>query len=282
MGGLLLGPCAALVALNGGVCTLLVARGHHPRFSLVVAGNRDEVVARPSTPPILLDAEEDVWGGKDLLGGGTWLGVAQRGFVVAVTNQRTHRWPDRARLSRGALVLELLRGHDAGEAEKRLRAVAPGTYNEGNVLFGTAERMQVAYLRDGEPTVLEEVPRGVTVLTNGALGDRAHFPKIARLEHAVSGPWPEEAGPLCAMLATALADHTLPDPSEIVPPPEGSIFTPELLRELQALCIHADGYGTVSANVLLFDAAGRLETWRHAAGPPCTTPFEPVSFEAAG
>lgn len=258
------------------MCTILVARGHHPRFPLVVAANRDEVTARPSTPPVLLDAEGDVWGGKDLLGGGTWLGVAQRRFFVAVTNQRTHRWPDRTRASRGALVLELLR--DPERAAARLRAVPSRTYNEANVLFGTADRMEVAYFRDDAETRLEELPRGVSVLTNGALGDRRHFPKVGRLERAVAGAWPDDPDALAAMLARALGDHARPELSEIAPPPAGSIFTPELLRELHALCIHTEGYGTVSANILLFADDGRLASWRHAAGPPCATPFEPVAL----
>jgi uncharacterized protein with NRDE domain len=260
------------------MCTLLIARGRHPRFPLVIAGNRDEVTSRPSTAPMRLDADEDVWGGQDLLGGGTWLGVARARFFVAVTNQRTHRWPDRTRASRGALVLALLRAHDLDVATAHLSTIPPGTYNEANVLFGTAERLLVAYFRDGAATTFEDVPDGVSVLTNGALGDRAHFPKVARLEQSVAGVWPDGPEALSAMLEAALGDHARPAPSEIAPPPEGSIFTPEMLRALHALCIHTDGYGTVSANVLLFGRDGALATWRHAAGPPCTTPFAPVPF----
>jgi uncharacterized protein with NRDE domain len=259
------------------MCTILVARRHHRRFPLVIAANRDEVTARPATAPMLLDPGHDVWGGRDLLGGGTWLGVTGGRFFVAVTNQRTHRWPDRSRASRGELVMELLRAHDLDGACARLEGVPPATYNEANLLFGTADALRVAYLRDGAPTRIEPAPDGVSVLTNGELGDRAHFPKIARLETLVRQPWPDDVESLASMLGRALGDHERPPLDSIAPPPEGSIFSHELLAELHALCIHTEGYGTVSANVLCFGPDGALAHWLHAAGPPCRTPLLPIA-----
>lgn len=258
------------------MCTILVARHHHPRFPLVVAANRDELTARPATAPSVLDAEHDVWGGRDLLGGGTWLGVTGGRFLVAVTNQRTHRWPDRSRASRGELVMELLRARDLDAACARVERVAPNTYNEANLLFGTTDALRVAYLRDGAPTRVEAVPDGISVLTNGELGDRAHFPKIARLEALVAAPWPDDVQNLSSMLQAALADHARPALHEIAAPPDGSIFTHAMLAELHALCIHTEGYGTVSANVLCFGHDGALAHWLHAAGPPCRAPLVPV------
>src|SRR3546814_13074121 len=50
--------------------------------------------------------------GRDLQAGGTWMGLhAPSGRVVVVTNVRGEM-PDPARESRGALVVDLLRGTD--------------------------------------------------------------------------------------------------------------------------------------------------------------------------
>jgi uncharacterized protein with NRDE domain len=73
---------------------------------LVVAANRDEAYDRPSAPPA--EIEPGIIDGKDLLGGGTWLGFNRHGLFVAVTNRSTPpRAPDS--LSRGLLALESLR-----------------------------------------------------------------------------------------------------------------------------------------------------------------------------
>lgn len=253
------------------MCTILVARRIHPRFPLVLAANRDEFHARPSAPPGVLDAEHDVLGGKDLVGGGTWLGVARRRFVTAVTNHRNHRLPDPRRASRGALVMDLLRAASTERALETLERSVPATYNEANLLFGTADDLRVAYLRDAGPSRILPVPEGLSVLTNGELTERAEFPKIDRLI-SLAASLPAVPDALVAALGRALADHARPTADEVAEPPAGSIFTRELLRELHAICVHAPGYGTVSSSIVLFEADG-LSRWEHTQGSPCSSPW---------
>ncbi|MBX7192176.1 MAG: NRDE family protein [Sandaracinaceae bacterium] len=251
------------------MCTLLIGRGVHPRLPLVLAANRDEFHARASAPPAFLDPEHRVMGGRDLVAGGTWLGVTDGRFVTAVTNHRTHRPPDPQRSSRGALVMELLRAGSLEAADAIVGALAIGRYNEGNLLYGDAQALHVAYLRDETPTRVIEVPRGWSVLTNGELTDREGFPKIDRLS-ALAAQGPEEVDALLAHLHAALGDHHRTPVEAIASPPAGSIFTRELLRELSAICVHAPGYGTVSSSILLFGEGGALERWDHTEGAPCT------------
>lgn len=251
------------------MCTILIARRAHPRFPLVLAANRDEFHARPSAPPGVLDAAHDVLGGKDLVGGGTWLGVAGRRFVTAVTNHRNHRPADASRASRGALVMELLRGASVERASEVLGRSAPAAYNEANLLFGDSEDLRVAYLRDDAPPRVIEVPDGLSVLTNGELTERDTFPKIDRLI-SLASPLPDDADALVDTLGHALADHARPALSDLEAPPPGSIFTPEILRELHAICVHTAGYGTVSSSIVLFDREG-LARWEHTEGSPCTS-----------
>lgn len=259
------------------MCTILIARRVHPRFPLVIAANRDELRARPSAPPMILDAEHEVMGGKDLVAGGTWLGVAKRRFLTAVTNQRTHRPPDPSRASRGALVMELLREASIDRACARLGAIAPNRYNGANVLVGDVTSLHVAYLRDDAPTRVVAVPDGLSVLTNGELDERDAFPKIDRLI-GLAAPLAEDPEALVAQLHGALADHARP-PSERIPaPPAGSMFTPDQLADLHAICVHATfgaaphvvEYGTVSSSILLFGDDGSVFRWEHVEGSPCT------------
>lgn len=259
------------------MCTILIARRAHPRFPLVLAANRDELRARPWAPPAVLEQAGEIWGGRDLAAGGTWLGVAQQRFVTAVTNHRTHHPPDPRRPSRGALVMELLRGASHTRASERVLATAAGTYNGANLLYGDVERLSVAYLRDDAPPSVHDVPLGLSVLTNGALDDTAGFPKIDRLIDLAQG-WPDDADDLATHLHHALGDHALPTKPG-PPPPAGSMFTAALLQELQAVCVHTDLgagvlYGTVSSSILMFRDDGMLFRWHHTLGSPCTHGLE--------
>ena len=89
------------------MCTILLAWRCVADADVVLAANRDELVARASAPPGLLSEHPRIAGGRDLVAGGTWLAVAADGRLCAVTNRRTgsvdevRRDPDR--LSRGEI-----------------------------------------------------------------------------------------------------------------------------------------------------------------------------------
>lgn len=65
------------------------------RYAFVLASNRDEYFTRPTRRAHVWDPSHEeeegevVLAGKDLLGGGTWLGVTRSGRVAVLTNYRT-------------------------------------------------------------------------------------------------------------------------------------------------------------------------------------------------
>ena len=88
------------------MCLIAVAWESHPRWRLVLAGNRDEFHARPTLPLARWAEDARIVGGRDLEHGGGWL--ALRGTrLAAVTNVR--RLPPPEGRSRGELVAEFLR-----------------------------------------------------------------------------------------------------------------------------------------------------------------------------
>jgi len=70
---------------------------------LVVAANRDEFYARPSLPLAQWPEAPQVYAGRDLEAGGTWLGIGAAGRFAALTNIRNPHQPPALR-SRGELV----------------------------------------------------------------------------------------------------------------------------------------------------------------------------------
>ncbi|CAM9571362.1 unnamed protein product [Ectocarpus sp. 12 AP-2014] len=62
-------------------------RGIRGRYKLIVASNRDEDLGRPTTPiHFWKDAGSNLLAGRDLVAGGTWLGVSRSGKFAALTN----------------------------------------------------------------------------------------------------------------------------------------------------------------------------------------------------
>jgi uncharacterized protein with NRDE domain len=81
------------------MCFLICRVGERP----LLAANRDEVYARPFSPPRRWVAETPFWAPRDEDEGGTWIGVNERGLVAAITN-RSLLPAEAGRESRGHLV----------------------------------------------------------------------------------------------------------------------------------------------------------------------------------
>ncbi|CAM9163147.1 unnamed protein product, partial [Ectocarpus sp. 4 AP-2014] len=62
-------------------------RGIRGRYKLIVASNRDEDLGRPTAPMhFWKDAGSNLLAGRDLVAGGTWLGVSRSGKFATLTN----------------------------------------------------------------------------------------------------------------------------------------------------------------------------------------------------
>jgi len=92
------------------MCVVALAHRVHSDWPLILIGNRDEFHARPAAALAEWDDGSGIVAGRDLQAGGTWLGVHRpSGRVAVVTNVRG-AMPDPAKESRGALVVDMLRG----------------------------------------------------------------------------------------------------------------------------------------------------------------------------
>jgi uncharacterized protein with NRDE domain len=225
--------------------------------------------ARPTAPAQVLDNARGAVGGVDLSRGGTWMGVTPRGFVVAVTNQRTYAPPRQAPRSRGEIVMEALRAESTSAIRDWLQTLNPADYNPFNLLFGNDEELLVAYGR--ERIRVENVAPGLSVLPN----DELNAPNFAKVERAKSLLQPNllDDGPeLLDRLATVLADRWRPPLDEVRRPPEQSPFSHEVARELEALCIRTPAYGTRSS-IITGVGGGKVLHYLYADGAPDETSF---------
>src|SRR5436853_4277270 len=119
------------------MCLAIVALDAHPRFAVVVAANRDEFHARPTTSAHWWSANgTEILAGRDLEAGGTWLGLTRTGRWAFVTNVREGGRRDPRAPSRGFLIPRVLR--DRRDPRSALRAVIADAqhYNGFNLMAG--------------------------------------------------------------------------------------------------------------------------------------------------
>ena len=163
------------------MCTLLLAYRAHPRYRLILAANRDEFYDRPTAAAGFWDDAGEVFGGRDLRHGGTWLGVNAAGCIAALTNYRDPAENFPHRLSRGHLVSDYLAGGSSGESYLATLRGKRAAYNGYNLLFGDMERLYCYSNRTDDAATIEP---GVHGLSNHLLD--TPWPKVAEGKEALA------------------------------------------------------------------------------------------------
>lgn len=221
------------------MCVAALAWHAHPRWRLVAIGNRDEYHERPAAP-LARWADCDILAGRDLVGGGAWLGIADADRFALITNRRGFGDPDPIRRSRGELVAALLAG-DAPPAEL-------DAYNPFNLLVTSGEKLE--YLTNRPDPMRTTLGHGVYGLSNGALDEP--WPKTLALKSAVTD-WLNGAGDDTAALFAILASKDRPalglSPGEASDIPVEPSDTPPFIRSAI--------YGTRCSTVVTVDSEGR-------------------------
>ena len=245
------------------MCLILLAWRVHPDYPLVVAANRDEFFARPTAPAGFWADAPEIFAGRDLEAGGTWLGATRRGRFAALTNYRDPARIRRGTPSRGELVAAFLQGEAApADYVARLRPRA-GDYNGFNLLVGDGRDMHYFSNVAEESGHIGPLAPNVYGLSNHLLD--TPWPKVARGKSALTAALDAlpEAEPLFELLRD---DHQAAD--EELPRTGVSL---EWERLLSAAFIRSPAYGTRSSTVVLRDTAGNTtfieQTWDRDGGP---------------
>ena len=236
------------------MCLVAIAYRLHPRWPLVLIANRDEAHARASAPADFDPDAPHVYGGRDLVAGGSWLQVSTHGRLAAVTNVRRGLVPEQAERSRGWLVRDFVRGHaDAVTFADALQPQARA-YGRFNLLLWDGEALAFAS-NVPEPVAMPVAP-GLHAMSNGAFD--AAWPKTAHATRALAA-WLAGAGATAdpaaspetlAPLFDALADDS-PAPDDRLPDTGVGLA---LERRLSPAFIRDPVYGTRCSSVVLADA----------------------------
>jgi uncharacterized protein with NRDE domain len=228
------------------MCIILFAFNQHPKFPLILLANRDEFYNRPTEAARVWEDSPDILAGRDLVGGGTWLGVTKKGRFAAVTNYRDPLAPA-GKLSRGNLVADFLKSDESSEDYLQNIQSAAREYSGFNLLVGeiNARKNEIFYFSN-RGAEIKKLNAGLYGLSNHLLDT-----PWRKVENGKSG--------LAKIIGQTdfrkelffelLSDEALADDADL--PDTGIGYEKEKL--LSAIFIKTPVYGTRCSTVLTFD-----------------------------
>jgi uncharacterized protein with NRDE domain len=237
------------------MCLVALAIDQSRRFPLVIAANRDEFFKRPAarlawwTPhpggPAIL-------GGRDLEGGGTWMGLTAQGRLALVTNHRDPGRIDPQAPSRGEIVANWLAAREP--IDRFWMRTALSGYNGFN-LIAADFRLGECFWASNVEAYPKRLERGLYGLSNAVLD--TPWPKVEALKASMHTAL-ESTGTvdeLATRLFDALADRSVADDAAL--PKTG--VSPELERLLSSAFIRTPdrAYGTRCSTLIITERAQR-------------------------
>lgn len=208
------------------MCVVSISWKAHPRWQLLIAGNRDEFHARASQPLGRWNDRPDIIAGRDLVSAGTWMGVSEAGRFAVVTNIRDADGPDPSKKSRGMLVTDWLNDGRLPEAADR--------FNPFNLIVGDGKSLR--HCTNRPAPMVQDLAPGIHGLSNAIINE--HWPRTDRLDEVVKR-WLGGAADRPDSLLDALSDRSLPD------------------RDAYPLFIDSPVYGTRCSTVIAVDHEGQ-------------------------
>lgn len=242
------------------MCLIVFAWKVIPGLPLLAAGNRDEFLARPATAAEWWTSHPQVFAGRDLLAGGTWMGITRDGRFAAITNIRAPSETRSDAPSRGALVADYL-GGSMSPAEY-IAGIAPDAarYNGFNLLIGNAQELLWFSNRgDGDERNGKPLEPGIYGISNALLD--SPWPKVVRAKAQFASLLcqgaPEDTFFDMLSDTTCASDCRLPDTGVGL----------ERERMLSPICIVSPDYGTRVSTLVKLHADGRAALMERAPAP---------------
>lgn len=244
------------------MCLILFGKNAHPEYRLIVAANRDEFYERPTQKAHYWEMKNEMLAGKDLEAGGTWMGITKNGRFSALTNVRDFTKLNNQPKSRGEIPVNYLSENKtpfdfAHDLDSRY-----DDYNGFNVLLYDVKSENLVHYNNHE-RIVNRITDGIYGLSNASLD--TPWPKVRRgkmmFDQLIEENADETAKLHEELLKMLRHSETAPDdelPDTGVPPDKE--------KQLSAMCIRMEGYGTRSSAVVTIDHQGRVMFTEHRFG----------------
>jgi uncharacterized protein with NRDE domain len=226
------------------MCLILLAIRKHPKYKLVLLANRDEYYERPSEVSQFWEEVPHLLAGRDLIAGGTWLGITRNGRIAAITNYRDPSSVKAKAPSRGNLVSLFLSRAMEPNAYVDLIRNERDRYNGFNLILGKTDLL---YWYSNRTDRIVPLFQGVYGLSNHLLN--TPWPKVARAKRLFEEILHGRTSPSTEALFHLLQDQKRPPDDRL--PRTGVPL--EWERILSPIFITSPTYGTRSSTIILID-----------------------------
>jgi uncharacterized protein with NRDE domain len=229
------------------MCLILVVWRRHPQYPCLIAANRDEFHSRAAEPAHWWHDRPQILAGRDLVAGGTWLGITRTGRFAALTNYRSpqHRRTDVP--SRGSLVTDALESQGTALDDLGgLQRAGPG-YNGFNLIFSDGQSLAV---HESVPQVGRVLAPGIYGLSNHVLD--TPWPKVERAKARLHVLLDQNIDPSSVL---ELLRDDRPARDEDLP---GTGISLEWERLLSSAFIRGSDYGTRCSTIIRIDQGGKV------------------------
>ena len=236
------------------MCLIICAHQYHSKYPLVITSNRDEFFSRPTQTAEfrkLADKSVSVLAGKDLVQGGTWLGVSESGRFAAVTNVRGLKENTNATNSRGFLTSEFLNSDIA--VKDYLDELIPtlDLYAGFNLLLGDGEDL---FNLNSQDRKIQRLKPGIYGLSNGKLD--SPWPKVDRGKQQLKGLLDQRKDVELDSLINIMTDKEIAPDEQL--PTTGVPVELERLLSASFICNTERGYGTRCSSAILVGTDGTV------------------------
>lgn len=235
------------------MCLIVFAYQIHPRYELILAANRDEFYHRPTAPAAFWEDAPQILGGRDLVAGGTWLGITRDGRFSAVTNYREPPLAAAGEKSRGNLVGDFLKAREAPAEYLQALKKQEFDYSGFNLLIGDfgGEQSRLVYFsnRGGDARILTA---GLYGLSNHLLD--TSWQKVLLAKKMLAENITASAAVSPNALFDILQNREFARNEDL--PQTGIGIEREKL--LSPIFIESENYGTRCSTVILIEKNGRV------------------------
>lgn len=233
------------------MCVIYLAFQKHSEYPLILLANRDEFYDRPTAAAEKWEDFPNILAGRDLVHGGTWLGVNDAGRFAAVTNFHQPSAP-KGTVSRGNLVADFLKENDSSENYLQEIKQNREKFSGFNLFVGkvNSEKQEVFYYSNRSEDI-QKLECGIYGLSNHLL-DTA-WQKVLKGKSTFSKMLEQnelEEDTMFEILADKIPaeDQDLPDTG----------IGLEREKILSSIFIETPIYGTRSSTILLIDENGEI------------------------
>jgi uncharacterized protein with NRDE domain len=244
------------------MCLITFTYKGHPKYNLILAGNRDEFYGRPARKAQFWTEEghPNILAGKDLKGGGTWLGLHKDGRWGALTNYRDPKIQKEDPPSRGELILDYLNsGKSAMDYLQQITQKAD-EYNGFNLLLWDAKGF---YHYSNQNKRVSNISDGIHGISNALLD--TPWPKLTSANRQLKDIT-DQSKIDKEKLFELLKDETKASEDKL--PVTG--IPRDLEKAVSSIFIKTENYGSRCSTILLIDREGNIDFTERSYEPGTT------------